>query len=215
MVSDILARGKVSLTIDYVNQQETEMKQHYNEELFVKYYLQLKKLADRVVAPHEPLFSLALNSPEVTISDQNDIIDDTHWSQTQQLIREALEACNAFRIKEGAQLKNKFEHYVESIMTKLTEVERLDPERIERIRTRIKDSLSQFVEEEDLDKNRLEQELIYYIEKLDITEEKVRLRNHLEHFSEVLNEKESLGKKLGFISQELGREINTIGSQGQ
>lgn len=213
MISDILTRGKVSITIDYFNQQETEMKQQYNEELFVKYYLQLKKLADRVVAPHDPLFQLALTSPEVTITDQEDNLDDEKWTLAQKLIREALEACNSFRVKEGAQLKDKFERYIQSIDSSLQEVEKRDPQRVEKIKARITSNLGQFIEEEDLDKNRLEQELIYYIEKLDITEEKVRLKNHLDHFSEVLEEKESLGKKLGFISQEIGREINTIGAK--
>ena len=213
LISGVLTRGKVSITIDSVNQQETEMKQQYNEELFVKYYSQLKKLADRVVAPHDQLFQLALASPEVTITDQEESIDDENWTLVQSLVQEALEACNSFRIKEGAQLKGKLERYILSISDSLTAVEKLDPQRIEKIRARIKGNLGQFVEEEDLDKNRLEQELIYYIEKLDITEEKVRLRSHLGHFSEVLDEEESLGKKLGFIAQEMGREINTIGAK--
>ena len=140
-------------------------------------------------------------------------IEDSHWLQTHELLEQALVACNEFRIKEGAELTKKFKDYITAISEHLQSVADLDPERIERIRNRIKGNLAQFVEEEALDKNRLEQELVFYIEKLDITEEKVRLKNHLEHFSEVLSESQSLGKKLGFISQEIGREINTIGSK--
>ncbi len=213
VLTDVLQRGKVSMTVDVVNEQETDLKQRYNEELFIQYYQALRKLADRVVAPHEELFKLALNSPDVIITDQSSELDETLWAQIKGLISEALDGCDAFRAKEGAILEKKFEAYVNTIGQCLNEIERLDPKRIERIRSRIKNNLAEFVDQEGLDKNRLEQELIYYIEKLDITEEKVRLKSHLDHFLEVLNHSQSSGKKLGFISQEIGREINTIGSK--
>ena len=213
VVGEKLQRGKVSLVIEYNNQQETSLKQEYNEELFVKYYEQLKRLSDRVIAPQDELFKIALSSPDVIINSQNDGVDEADWNKVLPLIHDALDKCDSFRTKEGGELNEKFESYVNGISDNLSKIEELDPLRVERIKSRIKGNLAEVVEEEELDKNRLEQELIYFIEKLDITEEKVRLKSHLDHFAEVLNEDKSNGKKLGFISQEIGREINTIGSK--
>ncbi|UII33538.1 YicC family protein [Fulvivirga ulvae] len=213
LVSDKLQRGKVSLSIDYVNEKETELKQRYNEDLFVQYYSKLKRLADRVIASDQDLFKLALSAPDVMITDQNEEVDEQEWLSLRALVEQALDSCDVFRKKEGAELQQKFSGYINSISKSLEEVKVLDPKRVEKIRERIKGNLTKFVDEEGLDKNRLEQEIIYYIEKLDITEEKVRLASHLNHFNEVLSDKNSLGKKLGFISQEIGREINTIGSK--
>ncbi|GAA0891616.1 YicC family protein [Fulvivirga kasyanovii] len=213
LVSDKLQRGKVSLSIDYVNEKETELKQRYNEDLFVQYYSKLKKLADRVIASDQDLFKLALSAPDVMITDQSEEVDEQEWLNLKALVEQALDNCDAFRKKEGAELQQKFSSYIKSIGGSLEEVKKLDPKRVEKIRDRIKGNLTKFVDEEGLDKNRLEQEIVYYIEKLDITEEKVRLASHLNHFNEVLSDKNSLGKKLGFISQEIGREINTIGSK--
>lgn len=213
ILTDALTRGKVSISIESGNEQETETKQQYNETLFNKYYQELKKLAESVGAVDDELFKLALNSPDVIVSDQSSSLDDNEWNEIKGCIYEAIKACNDFRDKEGAELRQKFEQYISTIRSALKQVEELDPKRIERIRARIKDNLNDFIEQESLDKNRLEQELIYYIEKLDITEEKVRLKSHLSHFLEVLDHTQSSGKKLGFISQEIGREINTIGSK--
>lgn len=213
LVNDTLRRGKVSLTIEYNNQQETTLKQQYNEELFVKYYESLKKLSDRVGASQDELFKLAMNSPDVIVNAQPDGVEAEDWDKVLPLIKEVLKKCDGFRTKEGTELQEKFVSYIESIKNNLAEVERLDPERVKRIKDRIKGNLAEVVEEENLDKNRLEQEIIYYIEKLDITEEKVRLKSHLNHFGEILAEQNSNGKKLGFVSQEIGREINTIGSK--
>ncbi|MEM6522698.1 MAG: YicC/YloC family endoribonuclease [Bacteroidota bacterium] len=213
ILTDELTRGKVSLSVELANEKETEIKQHYNEALFSKYFEELKKLASKVGASHEELFKLALNSPDVVTSDQGQSLDDNQWCQIKDIIKAAIHSCNGFRNKEGAELERKFEQYISTIQSVLGLVEDLDPKRIGRIRTRISMSLRDVVEQESLDKNRLEQELIYYIEKLDITEEKVRLKSHLDHFREVLDHTQSSGKKLGFISQEIGREINTIGSK--
>ncbi|MBL3657089.1 YicC/YloC family endoribonuclease [Fulvivirga sediminis] len=213
IVSEKLQRGKVMLNIDYVNEQDTTLKQRYNEELFTRYYQNLRNLADKVVASDSELFKIALSAPDVIINDQKEEISDQEWDKLRSLIVQAIEQCDSFRRREGAELQQKLESYISTIAEHLEAVASLDPERVERIRTRIKNNLSKFVEEESLDKNRLEQELVYYIEKLDITEEKVRLKSHLDHFTEVLSDENSLGKKLGFISQEMGREINTIGSK--
>lgn len=213
LVNDTLQRGKVSLTIDYVNETETELKQRYNEDLFEQYYRSLKRLADRVIASDQDLFKIALNAPDVIITDPGDDVDPQEWTKLKALVEEALNNCDKFRRKEGAELEQKFQSYIDIISQNLEAIKILDPKRVERIRERIKGNLTKFVDEEGLDKNRLEQEIIYYIEKLDITEEKVRLTSHLDHFVEVLADENSLGKKLGFISQEIGREINTIGSK--
>lgn len=213
MISQKLERGKVSLSIDLVNESETVLKQKYNKELFIKYYRELESLASEVEAPKDELFRAALNSPDVVVNSNQDEDDAESFEKVKTLISKALDDCNIFRLKEGAVLEEKFNGYISSINNALSAVIELDPARIERIRTRIKSNLGSFIEEENIDKNRLEQELVFYIEKLDITEEKVRLKNHLNHFIEVINAKASAGKKLGFISQEIGREINTIGSK--
>ncbi|MDX1627045.1 MAG: YicC/YloC family endoribonuclease [Fulvivirga sp.] len=213
IISEKLERGKVSLHIDYVNENEVEPSQTYNKALFKKYYTDLRKMADSVVASDHDLFRLALSAPDVVVSTGDEKIKESDWKKIKELLLQATQKCDEFRIKEGSDLQKKFETYIQTIDRNLSEIEKLDPARIERIRNRIKSNLAEFVEEEGLDKNRLEQELVYYIEKLDITEEKVRLASHLKHFSEVLHMDQSMGKKLGFISQEIGREINTIGSK--
>ena len=215
VVSDVLQRGKISLSIDVQNEAETELKQKYNEALFLKYYQSLKELADKVGTSNDELFKLALGSPDVIVNSGPGSEEENQgdWNKILELMKQALEQCDQFRIKEGAVLEVKFRGYIKSIANSLKEVERLDPNRVAKVRNRIYGNLKAFVEEENLDQNRLEQEMIYYIEKFDITEEKVRLKNHLDHFEEILDENESLGKKLGFISQEIGREINTIGSK--
>lgn len=213
LVTQKLERGKVSLSVEFANESETELKQTYNEDLFKKYYEELRKLANKVIATDQDIFRLALNAPDVVINTGEQGIDEQEWEKIKDLVVEAIEKCNDFRLKEGAELQGKFEGYVSSIESGLQEVLDLDPLRIEKVKNRIKGNLLNYVDEEGLDKNRLEQEIIYYVEKLDITEEKVRLASHLEHFKEVLKADSSLGKKLGFISQEIGREINTIGSK--
>ncbi len=213
LVGEKLVRGKVMLTVDYTDEGDVQMKQRYNEELFIKYYQELRKLSDRVIDSSGDLFTLALNSPDVIISEADDTISEERTQQIVGLVGQALDQCDAFRREEGESLRKELQGYVEVIRERLSEVAALDPVRIERIRGRIKNNLLQFVDEEALDKNKLEQELVYYLEKLDITEEKVRLGSHLNFFLEVLNDESGSGKKLGFISQEMGREINTIGSK--
>ena len=129
------------------------------------------------------------------------------------MIEKAIENCNNFREKEGTVLAENLAGYIKEIEKNLQEIKILDPLRVERIKSRLNENLKEFAQREELDVNRLEQELIYYIEKLDISEEKVRLASHLDYFSEILHNKKSMGKKMNFISQEIGREINTIGSK--
>lgn len=213
LVNDRLVRGKVMLAVDYFDQGVAHLKQRYNEELFIKYYQQLRRLSDRVIDGGGDLFTLALNSPDVIINESTETLSEDRTRKIFKLIEDALDQCDSFRLEEGKALSRELHGYVQIIREQLKAVAALDAGRINRIRGRIKENLMQFVEEEAMDKNRLEQELVFYLEKLDITEEKVRLESHLNFFEEVLDQETGSGKKLGFISQEMGREINTIGSK--
>ncbi|HEU5291363.1 MAG TPA: YicC/YloC family endoribonuclease [Cyclobacteriaceae bacterium] len=212
LISEKLERGKISIAIEYQRVGQQEIKQTYNEELFLKYYAQLKKLADRAMAPYENLFEAALNSPDVIQGKQDEFAEED-WAPVKKLILQAINSCDDFRKAEGKVLETKLTEYIKSIRSALNKVEELDPKRVERIREKLKGNVIAFLGEEGYDTNRLEQEIIFYIEKLDIHEERVRLKTHLDYFLQVLSESQSGGKKLGFISQEIGREINTIGSK--
>lgn len=213
MVADKLERGKISVSIDLQQTGKAEVRQQYNEALFVAYYLELKKLADRTMAGYEGLFELALNSPDVITGGGKEELNPALWESLHKLITEALTKCEQFRVTEGKALEGKLSEYIKGIEKGLRKAEELDPQRIERVRARIKGNLVEFLGSEGVDMNRLEQELIFYIEKLDIHEERVRLQTHLNYFLKLLAEPVSNGKKLGFLAQEIGREINTIGSK--
>ena len=213
IVTDHLERGKISVSIDCEKSGKHEVLQHYNEELFVAYYAQLKRLADRAMAPYDNLFQIALNSPDVIQNTGKEVTDPAEWEAIHACVIEAIKKCDDFRKAEGGVLQKKLESYCESIESGLAIIETLDPKRVEKVRSRIKGRVVDFFGEEGFDANRLEQEIIFYIEKLDIHEERVRLRTHLDYFQQVLKSNTSNGKKLAFISQEIGREINTIGSK--
>lgn len=213
IISDRLERGKISLNIECDHGLKETASQNYNEALFTAYYTQLKKLADRVMAPYDALFQIAINSPEVIKSGDSKNPDAEEWLAVIDCIGQAIDRCDEFRKSEGVVLQEKLIDYCQSIAAGLVAVELQDVQRIGRVRERIKGKIVDFFGEEGYDRNRLEQELIFYIEKLDIHEECVRLRAHLDYFKEVLDSPSSNGKKLGFIAQEIGREINTIGSK--
>ncbi len=213
LIADKLERGKISIGIDFQQSVKTENTQRYNEELFVGYYSELKKLADKVMAGYDNLFQMAINSPDVMITNGKEELDPAEWERVKQLVNEAMDKCEQFRLAEGKSLEIKLREYIENIRMGLVGVEELDPKRIERVRSKIKGSITDFFGNEGFDSNRLEQEIIFYIEKLDIHEERVRLRTHLDYFLKGIVDKQSNGKKLAFISQEIGREINTIGSK--
>ena len=213
LISEKLERGKLSFSIDYQPAAKEEIHQRYNEALFTSYYTELKKLADRVVAPYDNLFQIALSSPDVVESKTKEELDPALWEKTQHAITEAIQQFEKYRMAEGKSTEVKLVQYLESIRKELAQVEEIDPKRVEKIRSRIKGNIVDFFGSEGFDTNRLEQEIIFYIEKLDIHEERVRLKTHLDYFAKVLNDKQSNGKKLGFIAQEIGREINTIGSK--
>lgn len=213
LVSEKLERGKVTLTVEVERYNDTEVKQTYNEALFTAYYTALKKLADKVVAPYDRLFELALNSPDVIQNKLEDEEREAEWVLIKKAITDALLQCDGFRKDEGKVLEQKLKEYCESIGVSLQQVNVLDATRVEKVRQKLKGNIVSFFGEQGYDVNRLEQEIIYYIEKLDIHEERVRLQTHLDYFLQALKEPQSNGKKLGFISQEIGREINTIGSK--
>lgn len=213
LISEKLERGKVSIVIDFQRYGDNELKQSYNEQLFATYYLELQRLANKVNAPADQLFQLALNAPDVIQSKMKEESNDADWELIKTVLDEAIQKCDQFRITEGKALDVMLKGCIIEIGRQLKQVELLDPKRVEKIRERLKGNVVSFFGEEGFDTNRLEQEIIFYIEKLDINEEKVRLTTHLDYFQKVMNEKQAGGKKLGFISQEIGREINTIGSK--
>lgn len=213
IITEKLERGKVSVSIEHIKALSEVIQQQYNETMFIAHYAELKKLADRVMAPYDNLFDMALRSPDVQQTNEREPLDPLLYEKFTEVLKEAINQCDVFRKTEGGSLIEKFKTYVSSISGSLKKVEKLDPLRVEKIRARIKKSVSDFFGEEGFDANRLEQEIIFYIEKLDIHEERVRLKTHLDYFLKVMAESQSNGKKLAFIAQEIGREINTIGSK--
>lgn len=213
IVSDTLERGKVALSLEYVDAAARPSKLAIDTPLFLAYYNELKNLAQEVNADTSDIFKLALQSPEVMLSENQLEDEGIHWELLKEKINEALAACDNFRITEGATLQAQLESSILEIGNMLEKIIEQDPLRIQNIRNRIKQNIEELSLKGTADENRLEQEIIYYIEKLDISEEKVRLKSHLDYFLEVMNMPTSQGKKLGFISQEIGREINTIGSK--
>ena len=210
-VVDTLARGKISVVVDVTSDSPEE--NLIDKEQFQKYYSLYKGIADSVDADAAELFKLAIQAPGVIAAPNNQELSEKVLESIPEVIYSALLECDTFRQQEGAELELKLKEYILSIKNNLEAIEKLDAGRANRVAERLKTSLANLNLDVDVDKNRFEQELIYYIEKFDINEEKVRLSNHLSYFLEVLSSDEPLGKKLGFVSQEIGREINTIGSK--
>ena len=207
-----LERGKIVLNIYYTLKQINSDKFSVNIPLVKVYYKSLKETAEALDLKPEGLFKMVMEMPDVYTKD-NQKLSKKDWGLVKATLEEAIGRCNEFRIQEGNKLEDKFIEYINSIKSCLEEVEKLDPARIERLKQKLNRSIGKLEKLESFDPNRFEQELIYYVEKLDINEEKVRLKNHIDYFIQTLNSKNSNGKKLGFISQEMGREINTIGSK--
>ena len=182
--------------------------------LVENYYQQIKKISEQTGIP-EPTdwYATLLRMPDVTAKTDIEELAEEEWNAARKAIEEAVNHLIAFRRQEGAALQKKFTEKVDNIQTLLSNIEPYEKTRVEKIKANIINGLQQ-IPNVDYDKNRLEQELIYYIEKLDISEEKQRLSNHLKYFRETMNEEgHGVGKKLGFIAQEMGREINTTGSK--
>ena len=212
LVSSAVVRGKVDFSI-WIEKEAGSDATPINMALVENYYQQIKDISAKTGIPEpEDWFYTLLRMPDVTARIEVEELDDEEWAVAREAINEALDHLTAFRKQEGAALQQKFESCIDTIAQLLDSIEPYETLRVEKIRARIVESLSA-IPEADYDKNRLEQELIYYIEKLDINEEKQRLANHLNYFRQTMNEEQSQGKKLGFIAQEMGREINTTGSK--
>lgn len=212
-VQTILDRGKVSISIDFVAKGMQNLPIQLNEELFKTYHAAFTKLATSVGETSTDLFKLALHAPNVMVSAPMDREESEDWGQVKSVLEEALMRCEGFRADEGASLFVKLKENIDVIRKGLTHIKSEEPIRKEKIQNRIRGHFSQWMDENSFDANRFEQELIYYFEKIDITEELVRLETHLDYFTKSMEQEVNQGKKLGFISQEIGREINTIGSK--
>ena len=220
LIGQRLERGKIDLSIYYqdaAQEQEASTYTPINREAFAYYYKELTTLQQELGwANNQDIVGAILRMPDVTKIQESNEISDEEWTIVLQTIDEAIDAFNAFRKQEGASLYQMFCEKLDAIATLLAEVEPYEQSRIEKIKNRIEANLEQLsaATQQAVDHNRLEQEMIFYLEKLDITEEKVRLTNHLKYFRETMDsEGAGVGKKLGFIAQEMGREINTLGSK--
>jgi len=213
MAALVLGRGKASVTVDFQLNSDSSQSIQYNSELFKTYFINLKQLAESVGASEDDLFKTALQAPDVIQTIDDNTKSKVFWDEIGRCISGALQECHHFREKEGANLQVQVERSIGIIADCKIKVEELEPARTKKVRARLITQLEEIDQKTNIDENRLEQELIFYIEKLDISEELVRLKSHLDYFTEILAGKESNGKKLGFISQEIGREVNTIGSK--
>lgn len=206
-----LERGKVEFNI-FVEYIGKDTPTHINLATVENYYTQIKDIAEKLnIALPADWFQTLLRMPDV-IKTETQEADESEWEMVEKSIKEAIKHLCDFRIQEGAMLQKLFEQKIANIARLLTEVELYEKERIEKVKTRISDNLEK-IAGQDYDKNRFEQEMIYYIEKLDVNEEKSRLDNHLKYFINTIASGHGQGKKLGFIAQEIGREINTLGSK--
>ena len=212
-LANLLERGKVDFSL-WIEKDAALDATPINAQLVKNYYQQIKNIATEIGIP-EPndWFSTLLHLPDVTTKTEIEILEEDEWNVTKQAINKAVECLIDFRKQEGAVLERKFHEKINNIEALLKSIEPYEESRVPKIKEKIIEGLEQ-VAKVDYDRNRLEQELIYYIEKLDINEEKQRLANHLNYFRETMQEKgHGVGKKLGFIAQEMGREINTTGSK--
>ena len=212
MISKNLERGKVDFSL-WIEKEASDAATPINAALLQNYYSQIKNISETYNIPlPSDWFATLLRMPDVLTKADVQVLEDEEWGVAKKAVEEAINALVNFRKQEGAALERKFNEKIDNIERLLASIEPFEKERVARIRERITDALEKTISV-DYDKNRLEQELIYYIEKLDINEEKQRLTNHLKYFRETMAGGHGQGKKLGFIAQEMGREINTTGSK--
>lgn len=212
MIAATLERGKVDFSL-WIEKDTGVDATPVNAALVENYYQQLKEVATKVGIPEPEDWMYTLTRmPDVLTRTEQEVLSEEEWAAARQAVEGAIGALVDFRKQEGAALERKFAEKLDNIERLMAEIEPYEKSRVEKIRQRIVDGLQQ-IPGVDYDKNRLEQELIYYIEKLDISEEKQRLANHLKYFRETMQNGNGQGKKLGFIAQEMGREINTTGSK--
>lgn len=210
LIADKLSRGKVEFNLFIESLGETA-KSVINKDVFASYVSQIKEVAEATSTTlPEDYFSLILRLPDVMKTEVKEL-DDEEWKKVRASIAEALDNLNTFRDQEGRSIYGDVSANIEKIETLLEEVAPYEGERVEKVRQRIKEGLESLEQAPNME--RLEQEMIFYIEKMDVNEEKIRLAHHCKYFIETANLDEPVGKKLGFISQEIGREINTLGSK--
>lgn len=212
LLSQNLERGKVDFSINVeASEGEGSRSTQINKTVVKNYHAQLKSLAKDLKQDSDELLEIIMRLPEVFKAEKEEF-SEAEWKQVLKLIEAALKNINSFRDKEGASLEKDLRKRIDLISKLLLEVEKDDKSRIAAVKDKLRKAVEELAAKDKIDNNRFEQELIYYLEKLDITEEKVRLKTHLNYFLKTMQEN-APGKKLGFISQEIGREINTIGSK--
>ncbi|RHI00942.1 YicC family protein [Bacteroides sp. AM16-24] len=212
-IAKALERGKVDFSLWIDKKDACELITPINQDVVVAYYERIRTISETTGIPApEDWFSTLLRMPDVMTKNDIQELSEEEWKAVHATVLQAIQSLVDFRIQEGAALEKKFREKISNIAKLLTSVDPYEKERVEKIKERITDALEKTISV-DYDKNRLEQELIYYIEKLDINEEKQRLSNHLKYFINTMEDGSGQGKKLGFIAQEMGREINTLGSK--
>ena len=212
LIAQALERGKVEFNL-WIEQPETQNAASINGELVANYYKQITDIAEKYdIDEPEDIWTVLMRMPDVLSKTEIQELTEEEWAVAKNVVEKAIQQLVDFRKQEGLALQKKFEEKLDNIATLLTSIEPFETNRTEKIRQKLVDAL-QAIPEVEYDSNRLEQEMIYYIEKLDINEEKQRLSNHLRYFRQTMEEGHGQGKKLGFIAQEMGREINTTGSK--
>jgi uncharacterized protein (TIGR00255 family) len=209
--SKILERGKVDLMVSILSDQH-EIGSRINMEMARQYYRSIKLLSDELNEQPSDILNMVMRIPEVYAQSEQRLQDE-EWKQLKALLDNALKKADVFREHEGMALRDDLVSRAKKIAAFIPELQQYEDERVALVRQRLKQKMNEWLESDKIDENRLEQELIYYIEKFDISEEKTRLIQHCNYFRETIISPENTGKKLGFIAQEMGREINTIGSK--
>ena len=212
LIAQALERGKVEFNL-WIEQTETQNAASINGELVANYHQQITDIAEKYnIAAPEDIWTVLLRMPDVLSKTEVQELTDEEWAVAKGVVEKAIQQLVDFRKQEGQALQKKFQEKLDNISALLASIEPFETSRTVKIRQKLVDAL-QAIPEVEYDRNRLEQEMIYYIEKLDINEEKQRLTNHLHYFRQTMEEGHGQGKKLGFIAQEMGREINTTGSK--
>lgn len=212
LIAQNLERGKIDLSL-YIEDNNSQSTTFLNQNIISNYKNQIEDTCKTLnIKVPDNLIEIILRLPD-SLKTESTILEEEEWLAVVELLNNAFSQIKMFRSQEGLSLQNMFISKISNIRHLLEEVELYEKERVEKIRARLEENLKSIEDKISIDRNRLEQEMIYYIEKLDVNEEKVRLRNHLNYFIETMEKEEAPGKKLGFISQEMGREINTLGSK--
>lgn len=212
LIAKNLERGKIDLSL-YIEDNNTQSATFLNQNIISNYKNQIENTCKALnIDSPSNLMEILLKLPD-SLKTESAILEEEEWNVVENLLQDAFSQIKQFRRQEGQSLQNMFATKIENIRLLLEEVEKYEKERVDKIKSRLEENLKSIEDKISIDRNRLEQEMIYYIEKLDVNEEKVRLRNHMNYFIETMERENVSGKKLGFISQEMGREINTLGSK--